>query len=99
VTDYNALMQYIDDQSSFDPATSKAGILLGESRATDIQDQVRAIIGNVVAGANWHLNNLAALGISTNDNGQLAVDDGKLASVLSGSVPGVTIDDVKRLFA
>lgn len=99
VSDYNALMQFIDQQLSFDPTSAQAGVLLGDTRANDIQDQVRAIVGNVVPGANPQLNQLAAIGITTDDNGRLVVDDSKLSSVLSGGVPGVGVNDVKRLFA
>lgn len=99
VNDYNGLMQFIDQQTSYDSTTAQGGVLLGDSRATEIQDQVRSVIGNSVAGANPHLNSLTALGISTNDNGQLVVDEAKVTSILSGSVPGVGINDVKRLFA
>jgi hypothetical protein len=33
------------------------------------------------------------------DNGHLVIDDAKLSSVLSGSVTGVNLSDVRRLFA
>ena len=98
VSDYNALMQFIDQQVQFDPSTNTAGILLGDSRVTDLQEQLRSIVQSVVIGGNPRANNLSQVGITTNDSGQLVVDDSKLGTVLSGGVDGVTIQDVKKLF-
>jgi flagellar hook-associated protein 2 len=99
VTDYNGLMQFIDQQTSFDPSSKTAGLLLGDSRASGIENQIRSAVENVVSGANPQMNNLTDLGITTDINGQLVVDDNKLSSVLSGGVAGVTMSDVKQLFA
>ena len=44
------------------------------------------------------MNNLGALGITTNSNGQLTVDQDQLDAVLAGQVPGVSFNDVQRFF-
>ena len=52
VSDYNTLMSSIDQQSSFDPSSQQAGILLGNDQVTQIQNEVRNVLGNVVTGGN-----------------------------------------------
>src|SRR6185312_15073535 len=43
-------------------------------------------------------NNLAAVGITLNADGTLAVDDNKVTQALSGQLTGISADDVRRLF-
>jgi len=99
VTSFNDLMKYIDDQSRFDSQTNQAGILLGNRQATTIQDQVRSVLTGAVEGANSRLNYIGALGITVDDSGKLVINDSKLSDVLEGRRPGVTVSDVKTLFA
>ena len=96
---YNSVLQNIDQQTTYDPTTNTGGPLLGEMDATAIEDQVRDAVTSIVPGVNPKLNNLTALGITTNDQGQLTVDSTRLSAVLNGQVSGVTLDDVSRLFA
>ena len=98
VSAYNDVLQSIDSQSTFDPTTGTAGLLLGNSSSAGIEQQLRGVLGNVVQGVNANLNNLSALGISTGSNGQLTVDQSQLNAVLAGQVPGVSFNDVQRLF-
>ena len=99
VGDYNTLMQTIDQDDSFDSTSQQAGVLLGDNRAEEMQQQIRSVVESAVAGVNPLMSSLTAIGIMTDHNGQLVVDDNKVSAVLSGSVPGVSINDVKSLFA
>ncbi|MBX9678250.1 MAG: flagellar filament capping protein FliD [Gemmataceae bacterium] len=99
VNAYNDVISFIDSQISYDSKTQTGGPLLGNRAAISLQDQVRSVVSNVVAGANPRMNRLSALGITTNDKGSLTVNQAKLADVLGGKVTGVSFADVKRLFA
>jgi flagellar hook-associated protein 2 len=99
VSDYNDVTSYIDQQVAFDPTTNQAGPLLGNTQITQIQDQLRSIVDNVVPGLPSNVNNLTALGITFDKTGQLQLDQGTLDGVLSGSVGGISAADVRRLFA
>ena len=85
VSDYNTLMSSIDQQSSFDPSSQQAGILLGNDQVTQIQNEVRNVLGNVVTGANPSMNNLSDLGITFGDNDQLKMDQRNSLIKLSGN--------------
>jgi flagellar hook-associated protein 2 len=99
VSGFNDLMSFIDDQVRYDPTSGQAGILLGNRYPITIQDQVRSVLTGVVDGASPRMNRLGALGITTDDQGKLVVNDAKLTAALDGSTPGVSLDDVRRLFA
>lgn len=99
VTAYNDLMGKVDDLTRYDSQSGQAGPLLGNRSATQIQDSIRAAVSSVVAGLAPQANRLSVLGIATDDNGRLILDDAKLTDVLAGNKPGVTLADVRRLFA
>jgi flagellar hook-associated protein 2 len=99
VSSYNDLLNFIDQQVQYDPETKQAGVLLGDQNVTSIEESVRNAVTNTVAGVNPKANRLSVLGITTNDQGQLALDQSKLDNVLNGGVAGVSFADVQRLFA
>jgi flagellar hook-associated protein 2 len=99
VKDYNDLMSFIDDQTHYTSDTGDAGVLLGDYQATAIQSQLQATVGDRVANINPSMNHLSALGITIDDQGHLVLDQSKLDNVLQGNVTGVSLNDVRRLFA
>jgi flagellar hook-associated protein 2 len=96
---FNDLIDNINAQTKYDPKTNRAGLLLGDSSVTGLQDAVTRAVTGVVPGVNGKANRLAAIGITLDDHGKLTVDDTKLNAALSGQTAGVTINDVRRLFA
>jgi flagellar hook-associated protein 2 len=98
VTDYNSLMTYIGQQNSYDPTTNTAGPLFGDNSINEIVNQLQSKVQSVVPGANPQMNQLGALGITFDSTGQLQVNDTTLGNVLGGSIPGVTLGDIKNLF-
>jgi flagellar hook-associated protein 2 len=99
VTAYNSVISTIAGDVSYDPSTNKAGVLLGDPSILNIENQLRDLVIQPVAGANPKLNSLSALGITSDASGQLQVNSGTLNNVLSGKVSGVTLADVRNLFA
>ncbi|MBI1832806.1 MAG: flagellar filament capping protein FliD, partial [Planctomycetes bacterium] len=99
VNAFNGLMADIDDKMSYNADTQQAGPLLGNRQVQSIQEQVRGAVTDIVAGANPKLNHLGALGLRLGDNGRIGIDEAKLSSVLNGGVDGVSIGDVRKLFA
>ena len=99
VQDYNNFITSVNSQVSYDSQTQTAGVLLGQSAATGIESQVQGLVLNTVQGLNPLLNQLGALGITPNTDGTLTVNTTQLNATLSGQTPGVTLDDVRQLFA
>lgn len=98
VSAYNSVIGFINQNSAYNSQTQQAGIFLGDFTATSIENNIIESMTGVVAGVNTKANNLAAVGITLNADGTLAVDDNKLNQALSGQLTGITADDVRRLF-
>lgn len=94
VNAYNSLNSTIASVTSYNPSTKAAGALLGDATVQSIQNQIRSVMTNPVAGLGGGLTNLAQIGISFQKDGSLAVDSSKLQSALS-----TNFSDVAGLFA
>ena len=99
VESYNDFIKSVEDNVRFDAQTQRAGALLGDRTVLSVQDQVRNAAVGAVAGLGPQINRLGAVGITTNDKGQLTVNASKLDDALNGRLSGVGFGDVRRLFA
>ncbi|HTU19772.1 MAG TPA: flagellar filament capping protein FliD [Gemmataceae bacterium] len=98
VNDYNTVISYINQNDSYNTQTEQGGILLGNTQATNIFNQLSESVTNVVSGVNPLANNLSAIGISVNSDGTLSINNTTLTQALSGQLPGVSASDVANLF-
>ncbi len=89
VNAYNALMTQVSRLRSYDSITQTAGPMLGDSLLSSIESQLRRAISEPVAEAGSTYPTLAAVGILTQADGKLAVDDAKLQLALSGDFTAV----------
>ena len=99
VSDYNAVISNISTQTAYNATTQTAGQLLGNSDIQSIQSELASTVTQQVAGLGPQINTLSAVGVSVNSDGTLSLNTTTLNNVLSGQVPGVSIADVKQLFA
>jgi flagellar hook-associated protein 2 len=99
VDSYNALIDFISKNTSYDPKTQQAGLLLGQQAPSAIEQDLGQALTSVVGGVSAKANHLAAIGLTLDDKGHLQVDSGKLSNALSGQVAGVSSTDIRRLFA
>jgi flagellar hook-associated protein 2 len=93
VTDFNALAKTFAGAQSYDPNTRKAGALLGDAFTGSTEAAVRRAVTGTVDDAGAYTS-LAAIGIKTDANGNLVVDDTKLTAALTADY-----ESVARLFA
>lgn len=96
---YNGVIDFIDKRDDFTAETGEAGVLLGSREAADIQNELAAALATAIPGVKAEANRLAAVGVTFDNKGRLQLDTAKLDRVLTGQVPGVSVADVKRLFA
>lgn len=99
VTSYNDLMDFLSKQTSYDAGTQSGGPLLGDSQVSTIRNQIQTTILGTVSGVSGQVNRLSSIGVTVGDTGQLTFNSSKLTSILNGSTPGVSADDVRRLFS
>jgi flagellar hook-associated protein 2 len=93
VSAYNSVKSQITKLGGYDSATKTAGPMLGDSMLSSIDDQMRRILQDPVTGISKQLSTLANLGITTQADGTLTVDSGKLQTALNSN-----LDEVSKLF-
>ena len=98
VTDYNDIIKYLNDQSSFTSETGAAGLLLGNRSVSTVRSNIEKIISSSVPGLSSNFNRLSRIGIGIADKGLLTFDQSQLTRVLEGREAGVAATDVRKLF-
>lgn len=94
VTNYNTLRTFINDVTEFDPATGDAAVLLGDATTRNLSNQIRTQISDSVTDVNGQFSTLVDLGITSNSNGTLVIDNTKLDAALN-----TDMDSVAELFS
>jgi len=94
VNGFNGFVQTTNALTAFDVASGTSAPLQGDFSVRSIVGQVRQVLTNAVEGFDGPFSNLSELGISTQLDGTLAIDDAQLTSVLTENY-----DDVVGLFA
>lgn len=90
VSAFNTLEKQIASLRAYDPATQKAGPMLGDAMLNGIEAQLRRILSAPVAGANGSYTTLASLGITSGLDGTLSVDATKLQKALAAGTTMVS---------
>ncbi|MET0497557.1 MAG: flagellar filament capping protein FliD [Steroidobacteraceae bacterium] len=88
VSAYNTLRTQMSKLSSYDATTQTAGAMLGDSMLTSIDEQVRRALSTAVPEGGKY-QTLASLGITTQADGSLAIDEAKLTKALDNDFDGV----------
>lgn len=94
VSNYNTLRTFINDVTEFDPATGEAAVLLGDATTRNLSNQIRSQLSDSVSGISGLYTTLVDIGITTNSDGTLKIDNNKLDSAIT-----TNLDDVSQLFS
>jgi flagellar hook-associated protein 2 len=89
VDEFNALAKKIADLRSYEPATKRAGPMLGDALLRAIEGELRANVTNPVAGQQGAYQTLASVGITTQRDGTLSLDADKFNAALDADFDGV----------
>jgi flagellar hook-associated protein 2 len=96
VQDFNAIIEFIDEQTRFNPETGEASPLLGNRSAASIRNELLTLVTSTVSGSS--IGRLSEIGIDLNLQGRLSVDSGKLERALRGELEGVDAGEIRTLF-
>lgn len=88
VEGYNKLLETIKSLTSFNAQTQQGGPLSSDAGTRAIGAQLQRLLGETVGGPSA-FRSLSSVGISTQRNGTLALDSGKLQAALDTDRPGV----------
>lgn len=94
VTEWNTLSTKLTGLRSYDAGTGVAGPLLGDAMLRGIESRLRSLLTQSVPGLTGDYQMLVNLGISTQNDGTLKIDETKLNAALAADLGGVA-----RLFA
>jgi flagellar hook-associated protein 2 len=89
VEEFNALAKKIAELRSFEPATKKAGPMLGDSLLRAIESELRSNVTNPVTGNGGVYQTLASVGITTQRDGTLSLDSTKFKAALESDFDGI----------
>jgi flagellar hook-associated protein 2 len=81
VSAYNTLQQTFQSLGAFDSTTDTAGAMLGNPVLTGTESQVQNILYSFVGSSTY--NSLASIGITTNSDGSLSVNNATLSTALA----------------
>jgi flagellar hook-associated protein 2 len=94
VNGYNSLIETINDLAGFDADTEEAGLLLGDGVVRSITTQIRNTLNSSARELPGTLTSLASIGITTERDGSLKVDNSALKKAVENDP-----DAVAALFA
>ena len=97
VDNFNGIMTFIDEQTSYDAGTDSASPLLGDRNVAQIQNQLRSVVIEAVEGLDG-TNRLADIGVDIGLDGKLSIDSAQLDKALKGELEGVDPDKIPSLF-
>ncbi|MBQ0720119.1 MAG: flagellar filament capping protein FliD [Gammaproteobacteria bacterium] len=90
---YNGMIETTNALSSYDPATKEAGLLLGDATLRGVSSSLRRELNTAISGIGPY-DTLASVGITTDSDGKLALNQANLDEVLEQD-----FDALSALFA
>ena len=94
VDGYNELNVFLNEQQFLDPDTLQTGLLFGNFTIQSLQQSLRNTLSSAVPGVTGTFNSLSQIGIRTQSDGTLQIDDADLSAALT-----TDISSVSQLFA
>lgn len=90
VTAYNSLRSMMTRLGGYDSASGTGGPMLGDSILSGIDAEIRRTLSTPVTEAGSTAQTLSAIGITSQKDGTLAIDDTKLDAALASDFDGVS---------
>ena len=97
VTDFNAVIEFIEAQTRFNPDTNQASPLLGNRSVSTVKDRLFAAVTNTIS-VSGGVSRLSQIGVDFNAQGRLVIDSEKLNNALDGELNGVDPSQIRNLF-
>ncbi|GJQ60187.1 MAG: hypothetical protein D8M57_03215 [Candidatus Scalindua sp. AMX11] len=93
ISAYNTIIESINGESQFDEETETAGALSGESTLSTIKSILQSTITNTISGLPSGSNALSLIGINSDKNGKLSLNDSVFQSKIN-----TDFNAVRRMF-
>lgn len=89
VNAYNGLIDVVSQVTSFDAESGEAAPLLGDATVRGIKDRLRRELGSAVDALGDGFRTLTEIGISTQADGRLELDEARLSDAIAEDFDGV----------
>ena len=86
---FNELVAFIDEQTEFNPETFTTGILFGNTAVQSLETTLRRIVSGPVTGVIGNFEFLSQIGITTQNDGTLFLDDVVLDQAITSDLTNV----------
>lgn len=97
VADFNNVIDFIDEQTRYDPVSEQASPLLGDRSVNTLKNRLLSIATGTIANPT-SAKRLSQVGIDVNLQGKLEVNANRLSQALRGELDGIDGEDVRNLF-
>ncbi|MCB1871050.1 MAG: flagellar filament capping protein FliD [Gammaproteobacteria bacterium] len=87
---FNDVVDLINNSTNYDTATGATGTLFSDSTVRGLESGLRNALSSQVTGSNGTLRSLAELGIVTDQDGKLSVEESTLDAALAQNLESVT---------
>ena len=85
VTGFNSMLSTLNDLGSSNPETGEVGILAGDSTLRNFTYQIRNVLTSPVDGLTGEIRALVDLGITTQSDGTLSIDNSKFDAAVNAN--------------
>lgn len=89
VNAFNTLSSRVSDLTKYDSATEKKGVLLGDSVATSLRQELYSVVNGSATGVSGQYKFLTQVGVTVGKDGVLQFNADKLQSALANDPAGV----------
>jgi len=89
VSEYNSFIDTVNTLSSFNADTNQAGILIGDSVLRGVTGQLRRELNDTIAGLAGAYQSLVDIGVSTDRDGKLSIDNDRLVEAIKADPEAV----------
>ncbi len=90
VNGYNDLTLFLNEQQFLDPDSFTTGVLFGNFTVQNLQQSLRNTVSGQVAGVDGTFTFLSQIGIRTQSDGTLSIDDSVLTDALTTDISNVS---------
>ena len=86
---YNDIIDFINQQFTYDTDKKKAGTLLGDTTLISVQSEIKNIVTDRISNLPAKLRSLAQVGVDTDSEGKLSIDESKFDEKIQDNFSGV----------
>jgi len=90
VDGFNEIMQHLNKELALTESTGETGVLFANFTVQNLQQTLREIITDKVIGVSGDFDYLSQIGIRTQSDGTLTINDGDLSTAIAGNIENVT---------